>query len=186
MNAATSTGPVSATTWNLDPIHSSAQFKVKHMMISNVKGEFHAIKGSLTLNSTDITRSSVDATIDVSTINTREEQRDTHLKSADFFDVALFPIMTFKSTEIQKRGGDTLAVSGDLTLHGVTHNVVLEVEGLSAPVKDPYGNTRIGLSAATRINRKDFGLTWNGLLESGGIMVGDEIAITIDLEFVKS
>jgi polyisoprenoid-binding protein YceI len=186
MNAAASTGPTSATTWNLDPIHSNAQFKVRHMMISNVKGEFHGLKGSLKLDSTDITKSSVEATIDVSTINTREEQRDTHLKSADFFDVALFPTMTFKSTEIQKRGVDTLAVSGDLTLHGVTRNVVLEVEGPSAPVKDPYGNTRIGLSATTRINRKDFGLTWNGVLESGGIMVGDEIAITIDLEFVKA
>jgi polyisoprenoid-binding protein YceI len=186
MNAATGTGATSAITWNLDPIHSNAQFKVRHMMISNVKGEFHGLKGSLKLDSTDITKSSVEATIDVSTINTREEQRDTHLKSADFFDVALSPTMTFKSTEIQKRGVDTLAVSGDLTLHGVTRNVVLDVEGPSAPIKDPYGNTRIGLSATTRINRKDFGLTWNGVLESGGIMVGDEIAITIDLEFVKS
>jgi polyisoprenoid-binding protein YceI len=185
MNAATSTGPTSATTWNLDPIHSNAQFKVRHMMISNVKGEFHGLKGSLRLDSTDITKSSVEATIDVSTINTREEQRDTHLKSADFFDVALFPTMTFKSTEIQKRGVDTLAASGDLTLHGVTRSVVLDVEGPSAPIRDPYGNTRVGLSAVTRINRKDFGLTWNGALEGGGIMVGDEIAITIDLEFVK-
>ena len=173
MNAATSTGPVSATTWNLDPIHSSAQFKVKHMMISNVKGEFSAIKGSLTLDSTDITKSSVDATIDVSTINTREEQRDGHLKSADFFDVAKFPTMTFKSTQVQKKGADALAVSGDLTIHGVTRNVVLEVEGLSEPIKDPYGNTRIGLSATTRINRKGFGLTWNSILEGGGILVGE-------------
>jgi polyisoprenoid-binding protein YceI len=186
MNAATSTGPTSVSTWNLDPIHSNAQFKVRHMMISNVKGEFHGLKGSLILDSTDITKSSVEATIDVSTINTREEQRDTHLKSADFFDVAVFPTMTFKSTEIQKRSVDTLAVSGDLTLHGVTRNVVLDVEGPSASVKDPYGNTRIGLSATTKINRKDFGLTWNGLLESGGVMVGEEITITIDLEFVKS
>jgi polyisoprenoid-binding protein YceI len=186
MNAATSTGPVSATNWNLDPIHSSAQFKVKHMMISNVKGEFHAIKGSLTLDSTDATKSSVEATIDVSTINTREEQRDGHLKSADFFDVAQFPTMTFKSTQIQKKGADDFAVSGDLTIHGVTRNVVLEVEGLSEPTKDPYGNTRIGLSATTRINRKDFGLTWNGVLETGGVLVGEEVAITLDLEFLKS
>lgn len=186
MNTTAATGATSATTWNLDPIHSNAQFKVRHMMISNVKGEFHGLKGSLKLDSTDITKSTVEATIDVSTINTREEQRDTHLKSADFFDVALFPTMTFKSTEIQKRSVDTLAVSGDLTLHGITRSVVLEVEGPSAPVKDPYGNTRIGLSATARINRKDFGLTWNGVLESGGIMVGEEITITIDLEFVKS
>jgi len=186
MNAATSTGPTSATNWNLDPIHSSAQFKVKHMMISNVKGEFSAIKGSLTLDSTDITKSSVEATIDVSTINTREEQRDGHLKSADFFDVAKFPTMTFKSTQIQKKGAETLAVSGDLTIHGVTHNVLLEVEGPSAPIKDPYGNTRIGLSATTRINRKDFGLAWNSVLEGGGILVGEEIAITLDLQFLKA
>jgi polyisoprenoid-binding protein YceI len=186
MNAATGTGPVSATTWNLDPIHSSAQFKVKHMMISNVKGEFHAIKGSLTLDSTDITKSQVDAIIDVATINTREEQRDGHLKSADFFDVAQFPTMTFKSTQIKKKGDDTFAVSGDLTIHGVTNNVVLEVEGLSEPTKDPYGNTRIGLSATTRINRKDFGLTWNGMLETGGLLVGEEVAITLDLEFLKA
>jgi polyisoprenoid-binding protein YceI len=186
MNAATSTGPVSATNWNLDPIHSNAQFKVRHMMISNVKGEFHGLKGSLKLDSTDITKSSVEAIIDVATINTREEQRDAHLKSADFFDVAKFPTMTFESTEIEKREIDTLAVSGDLTLHGVTRNVILDVEGPSSSVKDPYGNTRIGLSATTRINRKDFGLTWNGVLESGGVMVGEEITITIDLEFVKS
>jgi polyisoprenoid-binding protein YceI len=186
MSAATSTGPISAATWNLDPAHSSAQFKVRHMMISNVKGEFHGIKGSLALDSSDITKSSVEATIDVSTINTRDAQRDSDLKSANFFDVAKFPTMTFKSTQIQKTGTDTLAVSGDLTIHGVTHSVVLDVEGPSAAVKDPYGNTRIGLSATTRIDRKDFGITWNGVLESGGIVIGEEIAITLDLEFLKA
>jgi polyisoprenoid-binding protein YceI len=186
MNAATSTGPTAATTWNIDPVHSSAQFKVKHMMISHVKGEFSAIKGSVALDSTDITKSHVDASIDATTINTREEQRDGHLKSADFFDVAQFPTITFKSTQVSKSGADTLAVAGDLTIHGVTRNVVLEVEGPSAPVKDPYGNMRIGLSATTRINRKDFGLTWNGVLESGGLLVGEEVAITLDLEFLKA
>lgn len=186
MNAATSTGPIAVTTWNLDPIHSSAQFKVKHMMISNVKGEFSAIKGSLTLDSTDITKSHVEATIDVATINTREEQRDTHLKSADFFDVAQHPTLTFKSTQVAKTGVDTLKVSGDLTIHGITRKVVLEVEGPTAPIKDPYGNTRIGLSASTRINRKDFGLEWNSILEGGGILVGEEVAITLDLQFLKA
>jgi polyisoprenoid-binding protein YceI len=186
MSAAASTGPVSATTWNLDPVHSNAQFKVRHMMISNVKGEFHGIKGSLTLDPTDITKSSVEATIDVSTINTRDAQRDSDLKSANFFDVAKFPTMTFKSTEIRKTGTDAVAVSGDLTIHGVTHSVVLDVEGPSAAVKDPYGNTRIGLSATTRIDRKDFGITWNGVLESGGIVIGEEIAIMLDLEFIKA
>jgi polyisoprenoid-binding protein YceI len=186
MNAAASTGATSATTWNLDPVHSSAQFKVKHMMISNVKGEFQTIKGSLTLDSSDITKSQVDATIDVSSINTREEQRDGHLKSADFFDVAQFPTMTFKSTQIKKTGADTLAVSGDLTIHGVTRIVALEVEGPSSAMKDPYGNTRIGLSATTRINRKDFGLTWNSVIEGGGILVGEDVTITLDLQFLKA
>lgn len=185
MNAVISTGPIAVTTWNLDPIHSSAQFKVKHMMISNVKGEFSAIKGSLTLDSTDITKSRVEATIDVATINTREEQRDTHLKSADFFDLARYPTLTFKSTHVAKTGVDTLKVSGDLTIRGVTRNVVLDVEGPTAAIKDPYGNTRIGLSASTHINRKDFGLTWNSILEGGGILVGEEIAITLDLQFLK-
>ena len=186
MNAATSIGPTSATTWNIDPVHSSAQFKVKHMMISNVKGEFSAVKGALTLDPTDITKSHVAASIDVATINTREEQRDAHLKSADFLDAAQFPTLAFKSTQVSKTGDGTLAVSGDLSIHGVTRNVVLEVEGPSAPIKDPYGNTRIGLSATTRINRRDFGLTWNSVLEGGGILVGDEVTITLDLQFLKS
>jgi len=186
MNAATSTAPVSVATWNIDPVHSSAQFKVKHMMISNVKGEFSAVKGSSTLNTADITKSRVEASIDVATINTREEQRDGHLKSPDFFDVAQFPTITFKSTQVSKTGEGTLAVAGDLTIRGVTRNVVLDVEGPSAPVKDPYGNMKIGLSATTRINRKDFGLIWNGVLESGGLLVGEEVAITLDLQFLKA
>ena len=186
MNAATSAAPASVTTFNVDPIHSSAQFKVKHMMISNVKGEFSAIKGSLTLDTADITRSRAEASIDVATINTREEQRDGHLKSADFFDAAQFPTITFKSAQISKSGNGTLAVSGDLSIRGVTRKVVLDVEGPSAPVKDPYGNTRIGLSATTRINRKDFGLTWNSVLEGGGILVGEDVTITLDLQFLQA
>ena len=185
MSAVSAAEVTAITTWNIDPVHSTAQFKVKHMMISNVKGEFHGVKSSLILDSSDVTKSQVEATIDVATIDTREQQRDTDLKSALFFDVAQFPTMTFKSTQIQKTGADTLAVSGDLTIHGVTHNVVLDVEGPSAPIKDPFENTRIGLSATARINRKDFGLTWNRVLESGGILIGEEIVITLDLEFLK-
>ncbi len=176
---------VKTTTWNIDAVHSSAQFKVKHMMISNVKGEFTGVTGKLTLDGSDITKSHVEATIDSSTINTREPQRDAHLKSADFFDVEKFPTLTFKSTGIARTGEAELAVTGDLTIHGTTRSVVFEVEGPSAPMKDPWGATRIGLSGTTRINRKDFGLTWNAALETGGILVGEEVTITLEVEFVQ-
>jgi polyisoprenoid-binding protein YceI len=174
------------TTWNIDPVHSTAQFKVKHMMISNVKGEFTAVTGKLEVNNADITKSKIEASIDASSINTREPQRDAHLKSADFLDVEKFPVLTFKSTRVSKVKVDELSVEGNLTIHGVTRNVVFEVEGPSAPVKDPWGSTRIGISATTRIDRKDFGLTWNATLEAGGIMVGHEVTITLDVEFVKA
>jgi polyisoprenoid-binding protein YceI len=179
---------VSATTatWNIDPIHSSAQFKVKHMMISNVKGEFTGLSGALTLDSANITNSRIEASIDAATISTRDAQRDAHLKSADFFDVEKFPALTFKSTRLTKTSDGELAVAGVLSIHGVTRNVVFEVEHPSAPVKDPYGNTRIGLSATARISRKDFGLTWNGTLEAGGVLVGDEVTITLDIQFIKA
>ena len=174
------------TTWNLDPVHSVAEFKVKHMMISNVKGQFTGITGVLTLDENDIAGSWVEATIDASTINTREAQRDAHLKSADFFDVEQFPTLSFRSTQVKRTGDDELAVTGDLTIHGVTRQVTFQVEGPTAAGKDPWGNTRIGLSATTKINRKDFGLTWNAALETGGILVGEDVTITLDLEFVKA
>jgi polyisoprenoid-binding protein YceI len=174
------------TTWNIDPVHSTAQFKVKHMMISNVKGEFTAVTGKLELNNADITKSKIEASIDASSINTREPQRDAHLKSADFLDVEKFPVLTFKSTRVSKVKVDELSVEGNLTIHGVTRNVVFEVEGPSAPVKDPWGSTRIGISATTRIDRKDFGLSWNATLEAGGMMVGHDVTITLDVEFVKA
>ncbi len=174
------------TTWNIDPVHSNAQFKVKHLMISNVKGEFTAVTGSLKYDSQDIGRSYVEASIDARTINTRDPQRDGHLKSADFFDVEKYAALTFKSTKVSKKDDGELAVAGDLTIHGVTRNVVFEVEGPSAPMKDPWGNTRVGLSATTKINRKDFGLTWNAALETGGIVVGEEVTITLDVEFIKA
>jgi len=174
------------TTWSLDPVHSVAEFKVKHMMISNVKGQFTGITGILTLDENEVEGSRVEATIDASTINTREAQRDTHLKSADFFDVEQFPTLSFRSTQVKRTGDDELAVTGDLTIHGVTRQVVFQVEGPTAAGKDPWGNTRIGLSAMTKINRKDFGLTWNAALETGGILVGEDVTITLDLEFVKA
>jgi polyisoprenoid-binding protein YceI len=174
------------TTWNLDPVHSVAEFKVKHMMISKVKGQFTGISGKLMLDESDVTKSRVEATIDASTINTHDPQRDGHLKSADFFDAEKYPTLSFQSTGIERTGEDELAVSGDLTIHGVTRPVVFQAEGPTAEGKDPWGNTRIGLSAVTKINRKDFGLTWNAALETGGILIGEEVTITLDVQFIKA
>ena len=175
-----------AATWNIDPVHSVAEFKVKHMMISNVKGQFTKLTGSLTLDDQDVTKSRVEATIQAASINTREPDRDTHLKSADFFDVEKFPTLTFQSTKVTRAGDGELAVDGDLTIHGVTRNVRFAVEGPTPPGKDPWGKTRIGLSATTKINRKDFGLHWNAALETGGILVGEDVTITLDVQFVKA
>lgn len=178
--------PQSATTtWNFDPAHTTAEFKVKHMMITNVKGQFTSVTGVLTLDETDITNSRVEASIEAASINTREADRDTHLKSADFFDVEKFPTLTFASTRVTQKGTGDLEVEGDLTIHGVTRKVVFAVEGPTPPGKDPWGNTRLGASATTKINRKDFGLMWNAALETGGILVGDEVRITVDVEAIK-
>jgi polyisoprenoid-binding protein YceI len=179
------TPATTTTTWNIDPAHSTAEFKVKHMMISNVKGQFTGVKGALSLDQENVTGSYVEATIDAASINTHEAQRDAHLKSADFFDVEKFPTLSFTSTRVAGSNGK-LAVEGDLTIHGVTRKVVFAVEGPTAPGKDPWGNTRVGLTATTKINRKDFGLTWNAALETGGILVGDEVTITLDVQFVKA
>jgi polyisoprenoid-binding protein YceI len=177
---------IASTTWNIDPVHSVAEFKVKHMMISNVKGQFTSVQGVLSLDESDITNSRVQASIEAASINTREAQRDAHLKSADFFDVEKFPTLSFQSTRISRAGDGELSVAGDLTIHGITRSVQFAVEGPTAPGKDPWGNTRVGLSATTKINRKDFGLTWNAALETGGILVGEEITITLDVQFVKA
>jgi polyisoprenoid-binding protein YceI len=173
------------TTWNIDPAHSVAEFKVRHMMITNVKGQFPAIRGTITLDENDVTNSRVESSIQADSINTREADRDTHLKSVDFLHVEKFPSLSFASTRIMRAGDGELEVEGDLTIRGVTRKVVFDVEGPTPPAKDPWGNTRIGLSATTKINRKDFGLTWNAALETGGILVGDEVTITLDVEAVK-
>jgi polyisoprenoid-binding protein YceI len=174
---------MAATTWNIDPTHSVAEFKVKHMMISNVKGHFSKVSGVLTLDETDPAQSSVEATIDVSSIDTRDAQRDGHLKSADFFDAEKFPTMTFKSFKVVPADG---IVEGELTIKGVTKTVAFDVEGPTPPAKDPWGNTRVAVSATTKISRKEFGLTWNSTLETGGVLVGDEVTITLDVQFVKA
>jgi polyisoprenoid-binding protein YceI len=178
--------PASTVIWKVDPAHSHAEFKVKHMMISNVKGSFNGLTGTIIEDTTDPTRSQVEASIEIGSISTGDQQRDAHLKSADFFHHEQHPTMTFKSTQIEKKGDQNYAVTGDLTLHGVTKAVTFAVEGPSTPNKDPWGNTRIGLSATTKINRKDFGLTWNAALETGGILVGEDVQIVLDVEFIKA
>ena len=181
------TAPTTTTSiWNIDPVHSVVEFKVRHMMISNVKGQFTGVSGVLTLGETDVTKSRVEATIDASTIHTRDPQRDTHLKSADFLDVEKYPTLTFQSTAVQRTANDEGTVTGDLTIHGVTREVVFQVEGPTLPSKDPWGHTRLGLSATTKISRKEFGLTWNAALEAGGLLIGDEVTITLDVQFVKA
>ena len=176
----------STTTWNLDPAHTVAEFKVKHMMIANVKGHFANVSGVLIRDESSRANDRVEATIEAASIETRNEQRDTHLKSADFFHVEKFPTLHFKSTGISVVGDEELSVEGDLTIRGVTRKVHFAVEGPTPPARDPWGNTRIGVSASTRINRKDFGLTWNAALETGGILVGDDVTITLDAQFVKA
>ncbi len=182
----TTASRVAVTTWNLDPAHSAAEFKVKHMMISNVKGSFTGLKGTLTLDEANPAGSAVKAIADVSTIATGDAQRDGHLKSADFFDAAQFPEIAFESTEVKKTGEGECKVTGELTIHGVTKQVTFAVDGPGAPGKDPWGNLRVGLSATTKINRKDFGLTWNSALETGGVLVGEEVTLTLDVEFIKA
>ena len=181
-----STTSTSSITWNIDPAHSHAEFKVKHMMISNVKGSFSGIAGTLIEDPADPNLNRIDASIDISTVNTGDEQRDEHLKSADFFHHEQHPHMTFKSTKVEKKGNEEYAVTGELTLHGITKPVTFAVEGPSQPAKDPWGNTRIGLSATTKINRKDFGLTWNAALESGGILVGEDVQISLDVQLIQA
>ena len=175
------------STWNVDPAHSAASFKVRHMMISNVKGTFQGVRGVLQLNEADPALSSIEATIPVSGLSTGDEQRDAHLKSPDFLDAAQYPDMTFRSTGISGADGmDGYSITGDLTIHGVSHPVRFAVPELSVPAKDPWGNTRIGLEASAKINRKDFGLTWNSSLETGGVLVGEDVIISLDIQFIRA
>ena len=173
------------STWSLDSAHTSAGFSVRHMMISNVRGEFRELSGTLQLDKQNIEQSSVNISIKTASIESHEPTRDTHLKSADFFDVEKYPEITFHSTEWQNNNDDTLLVKGDLTMHGVTKEVVLKAEGPTEEVKDPWGGTRVGFSAKTKINRKDFGLGWNVILEAGGLAASEDVIITIDAAFVK-
>jgi polyisoprenoid-binding protein YceI len=175
---------MSTSQWDFDLSHSSINFHVRHLMVSKVHGRFTIWSGKLELDDQDLTRSQLEVTIDASSIDTREDKRDTHLRSADFLDIEKFPTITFKSTQITRNGDDDYTVAGDLTIHGVTRPVTLEVEG-GGRVTDPWGGTRTGFSAKTSISRKDFGLTWNVALEAGGFLVGDKLDINLEIEAVK-
>ena len=174
-----------ASTWQIDPAHTHAIFGVKHLVISTVKGEFGKTNGTLILDEADIAKSRVEATIDATTINTREPKRDEHLRSPDFFDVAKHPTIKFQSTKVEKAGDGKLKVTGNLTIRGVTRPVTLDVTGPTQEIKDPWGNARRGFSATTRVNRKDFGLAWNKMVEAGPV-VGDDVAIEIEAEVARS
>jgi polyisoprenoid-binding protein YceI len=178
--------PAFASTWNIDADHSNIGFKVRHLMVSNVKGVFGKVQGVVNVDDKDITTSNASVTIDTASIDTGVAKRDAHLKSAEFLDVAKFPTMTFVSTKVARNGKDKLKVTGDLTLHGVTRSVVLDVEGPSQEAKDPMGNLRRGASASTKINRKDFGIIWDKALETGGVLVGEEVTISIEVEMVRA
>jgi polyisoprenoid-binding protein YceI len=171
-----------ATPFDIDSSHSSATFKVRHLMVTNVRGELGTVTGHVTIDEQDLTRSSVEATIDVAGINTRDEKRDAHLRSADFFDVQTYPTITFRSTRVQVGKDGNLLVTGDLTMRGVTKPATLDVEPLSHEVRDPWGNSKRGATATARLNRKDWNISWNANLDGGGLVVGDEVSVTIDIE----
>jgi polyisoprenoid-binding protein YceI len=171
-----------ATEWQIDPAHSSVQFSVRHMMISNVRGEFTKTTGTITAEGKDPNSVKIQAEIDAGSISTRVEKRDAHLKSADFLDVEKYPTIIFDSKKIEAAGAGKWKVTGDLTLHGVTREVVLDVTGPTEEITDPMGKKRVAASATTAISRKDFGVNWNKALEAGGLVVGDEVKIQIDVE----
>jgi polyisoprenoid-binding protein YceI len=174
-----------SSTWQVDPQHSSAQFAVRHLGLSTVRGAFSKLSGTMQLDDQDITKSTIEVSIDVNTVDTREPDRDKDLRSERFFDVAHFPAMTFKSKKVEQVAPGKLRVTGDLTIHGTTKEVVLDVDGLTAPVKDPWGNQRVAASATTKINRQDYGVKWNAKLDNGGVVVGDDVNITIDVEMIQ-
>jgi len=174
-----------ADTWNIDPAHTTVEFSVRHMTISNVKGVFNKVSGQVTANGTDPSQVQIEATIDAASLDTRQPKRDEDLKGPNFFDVAKYPTITFKSKKIEANGEGKYKLTGDLTLHGVTKEVTLDVEGPSTQVKDPHGNIHIGAHATTTINRQDFGLTFNRTIDTGGLMIGNDVSITIDVEVVK-
>ncbi len=190
MNTATATATPNTTStparrWVLDASHSHVSFSVRHMMITNVRGEFGKVSGQASWDPARPEATRLDVSIDVASINTREEKRDAHLRSPDFFDVASFPTITFVSKAARRRGDDGLELVGELTIRGTTREVTLAIEEITPPHADPWGNTRIGATARTKIRRSDFGMQWNAALEAGGVLVGDEVKIEIEAELVQ-
>lgn len=187
-SAAPTASPASVTggaqAWDVDTAHSSAGFKVRHLMVSHVRGELGAITGTIWIDDQHIERSRVEVSVDARQIATRDEKRDEHLRSADFLDVANHPTVTFRSTKVEASGGGHLRVTGDLTIRGTARAATLEVEPLSPAIVDPWGNTKRGTTARTKINRKDWNLHWNVALEAGGVVVGEEVAIEIEVELL--
>lgn len=184
--AALSLSAAAATSnWQIDPAHSSAQFSVRHMAISTVRGAFSKVTGTIVFDDKDISKSTIDVTIDANSVDTRVPDRDNDLRSEKFFDVAHYPSITFKSKKVEQVAPGKLKVTGDLTIRSTTKEVVLDVEGPTVPMKDPWGNTRVAANATTKINRQDFGVKWNATLDNGGVVVGDDVSIVIDVELVK-
>ena len=173
------------STWTIDPSHSHVEFAVKHMMFTTVRGSFERLSGTIRLDEANVANSSVEVEIEAASISTRDEKRDAHLRSADFFDVERYPTITFRSTRVEPVGENRLKVTGDLTMHGVTREVVLDTE-FTGRGKSPFGFEVLGYTATTTINRDEFGLTWNAALETGGVLVGNEIKITIDVEAIPA
>lgn len=185
MSTHTTTATAVATAWKIDSSHSHVEFAVRHLMIATVKGRFGEVTGTLDGDETDLNHASIELAIPVSTIDTREAQRDTHLRSADFFETETFPEIRFRSRTIARTGADTFAVDGDLTIRDVTRPITLTVVS-GGRAKDPWGNERVAYSTTAKINRKDFGLHWNQALEAGGVLVGDEVKVSAELEFVRA
>ena len=185
--AATLVGAASAgaATWAIDPPHTAVQFSVRHMMVSNVRGEFTKLTGSVEGDEAKPTEAVITVSIDPASIDTRDAKRDEHLRSPDFFDVAKYPAITFKSKSIAAAGPGAFKVTGDLTMHGVTKEIVLDVSDVTPAITDPSGKTRAGAHATTKLNRKDFGINWSKAMDNGGLVVGEEVAVTVDVEAVK-
>ena len=173
-----------ASTWQIDSAHSSAQFAVRHLMVSTVRGTLGPVTGTVNLDEADPTKSSVESSVDTNGIDTREPKRDAHLKSPDFFDVGKYPKITFMSKKVIKVSDTKFQVSGDLSMHGATKEVLLDVEGSPKPFKDPMGNLKLGGSATTKLNRKDFGIEWNKMMDGGGVVLSDIVEVTIDIELI--
>jgi polyisoprenoid-binding protein YceI len=173
-------------TWRIDPLHSSAQFSVRHMMISTVRGQFGGVKGVMIYDPKNPAASSVEANIDCATVNTGEPKRDADLKTAEFFDVKRYPVMTFQSKKVAVAGPGKLRVTGDLKINAITRQVVLEVDGPTSPIRDTQGREKIGVSASTKVSRKEYGILYNPIMESGGVAVSDEVAIVLEIELIKA